>query len=91
VGLTESNSEAGDLKDVKSSMNDMFPDIEPCITDEDDKPDQSTMPKEASGLGTPPDCIEAAKIVLNAIISDALTPNSPTGLGLPMSHTGGVS
>jgi hypothetical protein len=45
------------------------------------------MPKEASGLGIPPDCIEAAKTVLNAIISDALTPNNPTDLGLPVRQT----
>jgi len=85
TGFSESTKDSTDLKGVKSDMNSMFPeDAIPCITDEDDKVFPEINPGEALGLGIPPDCLEAAKTVLNALISDALTPRNPTDLGLPV-------
>jgi hypothetical protein len=76
------DSEKAKLTSLKDVANKIFSDDEACIKDSDMVLDNILKPKEATGLGTPPDCIEAAKIVLDAIISDAFTPNSPTDLGL---------
>lgn len=53
---------------------------DPCVTEDDfTEGVDETVPE---GLGMPPACLEAAQTVLNAVISDALTPSDPTKRGI---------
>jgi len=62
-------------KKDKGLLGDLFPDDDvPCVSEEDIVNGYS--PKLPQGLGVSPDCIKSAKVVLDAVLEDALTPPS---------------
>lgn len=62
-------------------MDSLFSDSpnEPCL-DPDDF--DATHPGSPEGIGVPPECLKNARIILEAVMADALSPADPTQAGL---------
>lgn len=70
-------NEKGNLSELEKMMNDLD---EPCVSvDEFMEGVDKGLPE---GLGIPPNCLKAAQVVLDAVISDALTPLDPSKTGI---------
>lgn len=72
--------EDGDISEMGSSMNAMFPDNEEtCVDIGDLLENADTLTPDK--LGASPECLQAAQLVLKAVEADALSPADPTKKG----------
>lgn len=76
-GGDESKSNLGGLENI---MNSIFPDNEPCFPASGLIGQADTT--KPDGLGISPECLNNAKIIIEAVIADALSPSDPTKTGL---------
>ena len=60
--------EDGDIKEMENILNDLFPDKDPCISQDDLLNNADRL--NADKFGAPPQCLSSAKIVLEAVIYD---------------------
>lgn len=75
---TKEDGKLGALADVLEGL--LGGDQEPCVNDSDFT--RGVSEDKLTGPGMPPNCLDAARVVLDAVISDALTPSDPAKRGI---------
>lgn len=76
ANIKEDDEKLGKLGNM---MDALFPDDAESCTDMSDF--ETNIPN-AEGVGVPPECLKHAKLIMEAVIADALTPQDPTQTGL---------
>ena len=78
IATSPNIKEDGNIKEMENIMNDLFPDQDPCISKDDLLANADKL--NADKFGAPPQCLSSATIVLEAVMSDALSPKQNTSL-----------